>query len=80
MELDSGMCPLCGGSKEKGTTTFTVELGEGVIVVRGVPAGVCSQCGEAWIPNDVAKKLEQLVEDARGRHAEIEVRKWQDVA
>ena len=38
-------CPLCGGSKKAGRTTFTVDLGFGVVVVRDVPASVCSQCG-----------------------------------
>lgn len=28
-------CPLChGGNKQTGTTTFTVELGFGVVVIR----------------------------------------------
>jgi len=39
-------CPLCGGKKKLGTTTFTADLGFGVVVVRNVPATVCSQCGE----------------------------------
>ena len=38
-------CPLCGGSKKAGRTTFTVDLGFGVVVVRDVPASVCSQSG-----------------------------------
>jgi len=36
-------CPLCGGAKKEGKTTFTVDLGFGVVVVRDVPATVCSQ-------------------------------------
>jgi len=41
----SGACPWCGGTKRPGTTTFTAELGFGVVVVRDIPASVCSQCG-----------------------------------
>jgi len=41
-----GKCPLCGGGKKQGDTTYTVDLGFGVVVVRGVPAKVCTQCGE----------------------------------
>lgn len=29
-----GRCPLRGGEKEAGTTTFAVDLGPGVVVVR----------------------------------------------
>ena len=42
-------CPLCEGNKTEGTTTYTVDLGFGVVVVRGVPAKICTQCGEEWI-------------------------------
>jgi YgiT-type zinc finger domain-containing protein len=66
-------CPLCGGSKKPGLTTFTVDLGFGVVVVREVPASVCSQCGADWIDDSVASKLEEIVNDARQKHHIVEV-------
>ncbi|MFA5786474.1 MAG: type II toxin-antitoxin system MqsA family antitoxin [Actinomycetota bacterium] len=75
-----GACPLCGGDKEPGATTFTVDLDFGVVVVRDVPALVCSQCGEAWIQDPVAAKLEIIVEDARRRRAVVEVTRWEEAA
>jgi YgiT-type zinc finger domain-containing protein len=69
----SDKCPLCGGSKKEGKTTFTVELGFGVVVVRDVPATVCDQCGADWIGEAVAEKLEEIVNDARTRHHMVEV-------
>lgn len=80
MNHDLGRCPLCGGEKEPGTTTFTVDLSFGVLVVRDVPALVCSQCGEAWIEDEVAAKLEALVADARRRQSVVEVTRWEQVA
>ena len=68
-------CPLCGGTKEAGKTTFTVDLGFGVVVVRDVPATVCSQCGEDWIVDAVAAQLEDIVNDARSRRHLVEVTK-----
>ena len=68
-------CPLCGGDKKKGKTTFTAELGFGVVVVRDVPATVCSQCGEDWINDTIASKLERIVNDARRKHHIVEVTK-----
>ena len=75
-----GACPLCGGDKESGTTTFTVDLDFGVVVVRDVPALVCAQCGEAWIDDPVAEKLESVVADARVKKAAVEVTRWAQVA
>ncbi|HZX35326.1 MAG TPA: type II toxin-antitoxin system MqsA family antitoxin [Thermodesulfobacteriota bacterium] len=66
-------CPLCGGKKTKGKTTFTVDLGFGVVVVRDVPATVCSQCGADWIEDSIALKLEEIVNDARKKHHTVEV-------
>jgi len=43
---DSGNCALCGGRRIEGSTTFSADLGFGVVAVRNVPALVCAQCGE----------------------------------
>ncbi len=66
-------CPLCGGTKRSGTTTFTADLGFGVVVVRDVPATVCAQCGADWIADEVAERIEALVEDARKKRLQVEV-------
>ena len=66
-------CPLCSGIKKPGTTTFTADLGFGVVVVRNVPATVCSQCGADWIADDVAARIEELVDDARKKRLQVEV-------
>lgn len=66
-------CTLCGGTKEPGRTTFVGELGFGVVVIRYVPATVCSQCGADWIADDIAARIETIVEDAREKGNEVEV-------
>ena len=73
MNHSNNICPLCGGTKEKGTTTFSADLGSGVVVVREVRATVCSQCGEEWIDDATARQLEQIVNDARARRLQVEV-------
>jgi len=75
--LNTKTCPVCGGEKSLGTTTFTVDLGFGVVVVRNVPATVCVQCGADWIADDVAERLESMVEDARKRRRQVEVTAFQ---
>lgn len=66
-------CPLCGGTKKAGKTTFTVDLGVGVVVVRDVPATVCSQCGADWIDDKIASRLEDIVNDAKQKHLTVEI-------
>jgi len=57
---------------------FAVDLKFGVVVVREVPALVCSQCGEPDIEDAVAASLETMVEDARRKQAVVEVTYWQE--
>lgn len=73
IKVSAGKCPLCGGDKAAGKTTFTVDLGFGVVVVRDVPATVCSQCGADWIEDPIAAKLEDIVNEAREKHHTVEV-------
>lgn len=40
-----------------------------IIIIKGVPANVCKQCGEYFIENDVAIKLEKVVEEAKKNKA-----------
>ena len=67
------MCPLCGGNFEPGKTTFTVDYQKGVLVVRNVPALVCDQCGEAWILDEWAEKLEAVLQEAKSGQRQFEV-------
>lgn len=72
-------CPVChGGYKAAGTTTFTVDLGFGVVVVREVPAQVCDLCGTDWIDDETAGTLERIVDQARRKHPVVEVARWGD--
>lgn len=73
MKKAADSCPLCGGGKKPGTTTFTTDLGFGVVVIRNVPATVCSQCGADWISDEVAGRIEALVDEARKKHLQVEV-------
>ena len=75
--LKTKTCPDCGGQKQLGKTTFTVDLGFGVVGVRNVPALVCSQCGADWIADEIAERLESMVDDARKRHRQVEVTAFQ---
>jgi YgiT-type zinc finger domain-containing protein len=73
------LCPLCGGRKREGKTTFTLDCRETVIVIRDVPATVCALCGHEWIADDVAEGLEGMVNDARERKPFVEITKYRKV-
>ena len=67
------ICNACGGSMSQGETTVTVDFGSGVVVLRNVPATVCSQCGMEWISDEISEKIENIVQQAKEKHSEVEV-------
>ena len=74
----NGRCPVCGGALVAGTSLFAVDLGFGVVVVRGVPALVCASCAEAQIEDEPAAKLEELLARAREQRTEFAVTHWRE--
>lgn len=66
-------CQACGGTLEAGETTFTADFGSGVVVIRNVPATVCSQCGMEWINDREAERIETIVADAKEKQTVVEV-------
>lgn len=73
-------CPVCGGTIKRETTNLPLELETGLLYVKNIPADVCSQCGEVFIPDEVAAELEKIVASARKQKAEIEVVDYQGAA
>ena len=71
-------CPLSGGQTGPGETVFDVELGFGVAVIRHVPARVCDTCGESWIEDHTAERLEQMVNRVRRDQTQVEVLAYSD--
>lgn len=80
MKQNKNRCPICQGYKIDATTTFTVDLDFGVVVVRHVPATVCEQCSAEWIDNVTAEKLEQLVNEAKQKHSMVEISEFSSLA
>ena len=67
-------CPICkNGETSPGVATVTLERGGLTLVVKAVPAQVCDKCGEEWIDDATARRLEQVVNEARAQHREVEV-------
>jgi YgiT-type zinc finger domain-containing protein len=67
------VCYACEGTLKEAETTFTVDFGAGVVVVRNVPAMVCSRCGLDWIDDDTAARIEKIVKEAKNKHSVVEV-------
>ena len=66
-------CFMCKGSLEEKKTTFMVDLGDHIIIIKDVPSFVCSQCGDTTYSDEVARVLERIVESLRHAPTEMSV-------
>ena len=63
---DYGECHVCGEWMEEKRVKQDFWIKGKLIVIDGVPAGVCPQCGEKVVKADVGLRLEALIEDSKG--------------
>lgn len=66
-------CFMCKGTTEYRLTNFIADLGNCIIIVKGVPSQVCTQCGEVSYSNDVAEQLQKIVNATKNAMTEIAV-------
>lgn len=66
-------CFMCKGHLVDKSTTFLADLGDCIVIVKNVPSQVCTQCGEVSYSNEVARKLESIINLLRRSSTEIAV-------
>lgn len=74
------MC-MCGNNDTIQTTTnHVVNYKDSIIIIRNVPCEECSKCGEVYYSDEVARKLEQMVNAAKVLMQEVSVIDYNRVA
>ena len=70
-------CIVCKtGSSQPGTTTLSIDNGTTVVVIRNVPAEICSNCGEEYIDANTMKDIEKIVASAQKAGLNIAVQQF----
>jgi YgiT-type zinc finger domain-containing protein len=60
MSYDYGRCHVCGGAIEERLTDQSVRDADEWLVIRDVPTGVCTKCGEQVFRWHVTERLEEI--------------------
>jgi YgiT-type zinc finger domain-containing protein len=55
-------CGICKAETEERSVTYTEDVNQAVVVIRHVPARVCTECGNVWYSGAVAAHLEAIVD------------------
>ncbi len=75
------MCMLCKcDTVKQSTTTHVVNYNGSVIVIKNVPCEECEQCGEIFYTDEVAERLEKIVNDAKKLLQDLSVLDYLKVA
>ncbi len=70
-------CVICKqGVTHPGKTTLTLERDSTTLVIKGIPAQVCENCGEAYLDEATTVRLLRLAEEAASAGIQVEVREY----
>ena len=72
-------CSVCKLKLEKKEAAFMVESDGCIVIVKNVPSCVCSQCGETSYDNEVTKRLEEIVNQAKLLKTEVAIVNFKSV-
>jgi len=71
-------CVICQyGETEPGTTTVALTRDDTTIVIREVPAQICTICGEEYVDAATGRRLSQIAEKAVNEGVQVDVRRYQ---
>ncbi len=68
------LCPICKvGSLEAGAVTVTLERGGSIILLKNVPAQVCTNCESYFLDSHMTREVLKKAEASVQNGAELEV-------
>lgn len=70
-------CVVCKhGETRPGRATVTLTRAGTTLVVKGVPASVCANCGEEYVDESTTTRLLQTMDEATRAGVEVDVRDY----
>ena len=70
-------CVICrNGETKPGTATVTLEREGTTLVIKGVPAQVCANCGEEYVDEGTTSRLLKTAEEAARTGVQVDVRQY----
>jgi len=68
-------CVICKQAETRpGKATVTLERDGATLVIKGVPARVCPNCGEEYVEEEITKRLLQTAEEAARAGVQVDIR------
>lgn len=66
-------CFICKNSLIEKNVNYVVDLEKTIIIIKNVPAKVCTQCGERFYADETSENIEKIVNQLKEISMEITV-------
>lgn len=64
---------MCKGNLEEKKVNYVVDLEDNIIIIKEVPAKVCTQCGEQYFDDETAENIEKMVNELKKLAIEVTI-------
>jgi YgiT-type zinc finger domain-containing protein len=68
-------CAACGGALELEKVNLEDYQGGKLYMMESVPAYVCQECGEIWVPEPIMQEFEKMIETVKAKGQTKKVKK-----
>ena len=66
-------CFKCKGNLVEKKINYVVNLENTIIIIKGVPAKVCNQCGEQYFDDETTENIEKIVNQLKELETEVTI-------
>lgn len=66
-------CFKCRGNLTEKKVNYVVNLEKTIIIIKGVPAKVCNQCGEQYFDDETTENIEKIVNQLKELETEVTI-------
>lgn len=66
-------CFMCNGEVIEKKVNYMVDLENTIIIIKGVPAKVCTQCGEQYFDDRTSENIESIVNKLKDLSTEVTI-------
>ena len=71
-------CFMCKGALEEKKVNYLVDLEKSIIIIKGVPAKVCTKCGEQYFDDETTENIEKIVSKLKKFAAEVTIVSYEE--
>ena len=71
-------CFMCKGEAIEKKVNYMVDLENTIIIIKGVPAKVCTQCGEQYFDDQTSENIEGIINKLKDLSTEVTIINYEE--